>query len=609
METYESHASGEIKVANISIGHFSRGLYRSTAAAFKEIVSNAYDADATRIRIDTNFPEFDFISCVDNGSGMPLDDFMRFFSHEGIGSSIKRKFKTDYSKIYNRPIIGRLGVGMLAIGQLCHSFKIESHYKDDENGKRKAYSAEIILEDIDSIPDIEEELRNTEKEKKKLKVGNWEYELIDYDETKQGFRIYSTDIRPTFRNEMRESMVVFKITNETLAKLKSQSVPNDILKNLGNIKNREIKGSENFLELLKAKIGNEQTTRFKSLIFKNAESLDKKFSFSFKDLHTRFFQKSRSIKESMPYFETLWELSILCPLPYYGEIDQYPFNLKKFKFPHDKIEESNQAIQFVKDHQNQLLNYNFHVFFDGVELRRCFQFPTEKDVTPKLYFIEFDNQIFGSRLKFAGYLFAQVSRAIRPRELNGIQIRLRSVGIGGYDDTFLRFYDTIETIRNRWVSGEIFVDLGLESALNIDRDSFNEHDEHYKKLQSFLHTKLRNIFNEINSLSKKESEKKRENKEQDIKNNLGKIVREQSQGKFRVLQEALGREAPMVSVNQDSGEIILNTSSRSLRKTRANEIMKSVMLAYHTARQITTTEDAREKKFYDLVKEILDTLV
>ena len=58
--------TGEIKVADVSIAHLSRGLYRSTAAAFKELVNNAWDVDAEEVRLDTNFPEFDYISCIDN---------------------------------------------------------------------------------------------------------------------------------------------------------------------------------------------------------------------------------------------------------------------------------------------------------------------------------------------------------------------------------------------------------------------------------------------------------------------------------------------------------------------------------------------------------------
>jgi len=545
MNTIKSEDIGDIRVADITIAQLSRGLYRSTATAFKELVSNAYDADATVVRIDTNYPEFDFLSCVDNGTGMPLEEFLRFFSKEGIGSCIKRKHGKDTTDVYKRPIIGRLGIGMLAIGQLCHSFEIESHY-EDENGEGKAYRAEIVLLDV-TIPDIEKTIRNHDVEKKDMEVGKWKYKVIDYDETKKGFRIYSSDVRLTFRRDMKSS------------------------------------------------IGKKERERL---------------SFRLSDLHSEFYDKSKSsIRACKPYLETIWELAILCPLPYYGKKEEYPINLHSFAPEERRSDEFKQAIQFIQDRQRRFLNENFRVVFDGIELRRHTQLPTEKDTIPKLYFVEFDDIVFGSRLKFFGYFFAQVPKYIKPLELNGVQIRLRGVGIGGYDSTFLRYYKEIATIRWRWVSGEIFVDEGLESALNIDRDSFNEHDEHFKKLQSVLHEKLKAVFYEINKTARTTSEGKRKTKDEELKENLRVIIAEQSKGAFKLLQRDSGKDAPIVVVHEDRGEIILNTAARPLKKKKADRIIGAVMLAYHAAKRTTETEEERDNKFYQLVKEILGELV
>jgi len=492
MDIIKKQNSGNIRVADITIAQLSRGLYRSTATAFKELVSNAYDADATVVRIDTNYPEFDFISCVDNGAGMPIEKFLRFFDEEGIGSSIKRKGGKVVSDVYQRPLIGRLGIGMLAVGQLCHSFEIESHYKD-ENGEGKAYRAEIILED-EGIPKRDEVILDKDAQKREVEVGKWKYELIDYDKTKEGFRIYSTDVRQTFRREMKSSI-----------------------------------GKKEF----------------------------SKISFSLSDLHTEFYDKAKkSIRDCKPYLETIWEMSILCPLPYYGEIDDHPINMASFKSSHRKTDDFSKAFEFIKERQQKFLNENFRVVFDGIELRRFVQLPTADDVIPQLFFIEFDDDVFESRLKFTGYIFAQIPRAIRPLELNGIQVRLRGVGIGGYDSTFLKYYNQIETIRNKWVSGEIFVDDGLESALNIDRDSFNEHDEHFKKLQSSLHNKLNGIFNLIDNLARKRSERKRESKAEENQQSIQAIVSEESNGRVKLVQQDLGKDRPNVEVDKRQRKIV-----------------------------------------------------
>lgn len=545
MAGIKSEDKGTIKVADITIAQLSRGLYRSTATAFKELVSNAYDADATVVRIDTNYPEFDFISCVDNGIGMPLEQFLRFFSEVGIGSCFKRKHGKNTTDIYDRPIIGRLGIGMLAIGQLCHSFEIESHYKD-EKGEGKAFHAEIVLLS-DTIPDKETVICNDDTERKDIEVGTWGYKVIDYNEKKRGFRIYSSDVRPTFRNEMKSSL-------------------------------RNGKGE--------------------------------KISFSLSELHSEFYAKSKkSIRDCKAYLETIWELGVLCPIPYYGKKEEYPLDLSSFRSEETKSKEFKQAVEFIQKRQLQFLKENFSVVFDGIELRRHIQFPTEKKVIPKLYFIRFNDIVANFPLKFSGYFFAQVPSAIRPLELNGVQIRLRGVGIGGYDSTFLKYYKEIETIRSKWVSGEIFVDEGLEPALNIDRDSFNEHDEHFKKLQSFIHDKLDKLFREINLSARELSLEKREQKSKNLRRNMQKIVAEESKGKFKLIQRELEESAPIVDVNKDKGEIIVNTASRPLKKKKADMIIQYVVLAYCIAEQMAKTEKGRHEIFYQLVKQILRELV
>jgi hypothetical protein len=237
------------------------------------------------------------------------------------------------------------------------------------------------------------------------------------------------------------------------------------------------------------------------------------------------------------------------------------------------------------------------------------QLPTDRDVIPRLYFIEFDDIVFDSRIRFSGYLFAQVPKAIRPFELNGVQIRLRGVGIGGYDSTYLRYSKEIETIRSKWVSGEIFVDQGLEGALNIDRDSFNEHDVHFKRLQSVLHDKLNKVFDKIDAIGRVRSEKKRDEKEWKLRKSMQAIIAGESGGKLKLVQQDLEEEAPVVVIHEDKGEIVLNTASRPLRKKKGDMIIRAVMLAYHSAKRLGETEEERDDKFYQLVKKVLQDLV
>ncbi len=63
----------------------------------------------------------------------------------------------------------------------------------------------------------------------------------------------------------------FNITEQSLEMLQSEGVPNDVVENLNGIKNQENTGEKEFLKLLEATIGKEQTVQYKSLILKHAK--------------------------------------------------------------------------------------------------------------------------------------------------------------------------------------------------------------------------------------------------------------------------------------------------------------------------------------------------
>src|SRR5579864_3258775 len=106
-------------------GHLAQGLYRTPAGAIKELISNSFDADATLVRIHTGFPRFETFSCEDDGTGMSKDEFLRLMNR-GIGSSFKRSITTALTEVHQRPLIGRLGLGILSLAQVCTRFEIVS---------------------------------------------------------------------------------------------------------------------------------------------------------------------------------------------------------------------------------------------------------------------------------------------------------------------------------------------------------------------------------------------------------------------------------------------------------------------------------------------------
>ena len=86
---------------------------------------------------------------------------------------------------------------------------------------------------------------------------------------------------------------------------------------------------------------------------------------------------------------------------------------------------------------------------------------------------------------------------LTPRELNGVSIRIKNIPIAekyGFDKTFLDYPNYTDQIFRNWISGEIYIEEGLEEAMNIDRQSFRVTHPHYLLLQEFVHKFLREDF-------------------------------------------------------------------------------------------------------------------
>ena len=63
------------------------GIYKPFVKAFKELVSNAYDADATEIRV-TLSDDFSSIDVLDDGIGMTPFDFHESFARLGGSTAL-----------------------------------------------------------------------------------------------------------------------------------------------------------------------------------------------------------------------------------------------------------------------------------------------------------------------------------------------------------------------------------------------------------------------------------------------------------------------------------------------------------------------------------------
>lgn len=518
----------KIEVNSKILGHISAGIYRSPAGAIKELVSNAFDADATRVVITTNWPSFDIITCRDNGRGIREEKFYKIMTQE-IGDSAKRAAvddSVDDETNLGRPIIGWLGIGMLGIAQICHEFKVISHHRESKTAFRASVRlADFLREKVSHVPP-------DEISKHPIDVGEFTIETIEYDPDNAGTRVIAWDMRSAFIRKFRET------------------------------------------------------------VGENPVPLPSKFSAFLKEIH-----RSRSVKILSDYWQMIWELTLACPIPY------------AIPFDWNKIEVSDELQEWLNHLQKSLNAYQFEVVVDGLSLRKPHQYPLGAPQTPKqeitngkLFFVNEDAKVYGQSLKLSGYIYLQNSRAVEPMELRGLLVRIRNIAIGTYDATLFKF-PKIPAPRFNWVSGEIYVEEGLEFALNIDRDSFNELHPHFVKLKEIIHNVLENkVFPEAARAQRKRSQEKLEHIEREKEATLTSLINSE-------LGDNYGRiftDTEIFPLKIDSSEkiIVENNHSIFLPKFKSKrKVTRLIAYAFEIAMQ--APEEERKEKFYQLLSDFI----
>ncbi len=503
-----------INVSKKILADISSGIYRTPANALKELVSNAFDASAHRVYISTNAPYFDIFTCEDDGGGISAKEFEEIL--DIIGSSRKR-LGGDVSKKTGRPIIGKIGIGLLAVAQICNKFTVISK----KEGEEKYFEATIDLKQFD---DVEKEKSYLQGEGK-ISLGTCQIEddLKDEIGAKRHYtKIIMEELKEGFRTKLlqEESKRIFKIT-EKAAK------------------------SDNLIKFI--------------------ESIKKK-----------------NFNALSQYDQLIWELGLLCPVDY---LDNGPL-------PHNDV---------IKTEVENLNKYNFKVFVDGFEIRKPFFFPTDKTLSKKdsdykIYpYISFNEKIEGSILRFTGYLFHQRTK-IEPTELQGILIRIKGVAVGSYDRTFLHYPKAEGPMFNQ-LSGEIFVESGLEEAMNIDRNSFNEAHPHFLKLQQFLWDYLggqNGVFKDIRKRSKERQDKVHKKQSEEELMRIIESLKDKLALDITLERQSKSSEYPY-SYNKKERKITIFSNSFWAKDSKTRLFQEKVVVALIGAREISEDIDSFEK--------------
>ena len=116
----------------------------------------------------------------------------------GIGNSDKRP---QHRKLINsRPVIGRLGIGMLGFAQICGSFTVTSKMKDGGGFRASVHLYDLLKERLDrDDPSV--------VSTKEVDVGRYDFDKgYDLSKAKFGTTLVAEDVHPTFVRAFQQSL-------------------------------------------------------------------------------------------------------------------------------------------------------------------------------------------------------------------------------------------------------------------------------------------------------------------------------------------------------------------------------------------------------------------
>ena len=182
------------------------------------------------------------------------------------------------------------------------------------------------------------------------------------------------------------------------------------------------------------------------------------------------------------YDRMVWQIASLSPIPY---------------MPGSTVSEGSNLMRRIAD---QLTAFDFGVVVDGIKLFKPVLLDGPVTEVPlgtvgngdgPFHFpLELEDTVWGSKIRVHGYIYGSAGKALLPDDIRGVLIRLKHVGIGEYDKSFLG-YRYAEGPRFAWLTGELFIEQGLEDALTVGRDGFDVGHPHYIALRQWLHDVLR----------------------------------------------------------------------------------------------------------------------
>lgn len=486
------------------IARVTDGIYRQPGSALRELISNAYDADATRVVIKTDAPRFERITVEDDGHGMTPEALAHLFFH--IGGSAKRSgdgpglgitAPTDPTQSPGgRRLIGKIGIGLFSVSQLTHTFQIITKVAGDDY-RTVATVAMRQYADQDAAPEQDE------KKFESGKVNIWREKAADTGS--HGTTIILTRIRRQARDTLRSRDIWNAIEeNEAQSDAEDGQAIEPPKFHVGRVDHTGelLKETAASVWALPWNMGDQPADAFGKLVQSVWDEVEEGSN-----------PNPRLDRIFDYYLRMVWQLSLAVPLPYVDghlfDIDDVGKWAQAFMLSNQKkgaaaeIECAGMTLRKKAALQDPVGHIGaFDVLFDDLQLARPIKFRdlpnTNNALKHPLVFIgkcreDFSKvplELSGGPLKFEAYLFW--TPKVAPVEHQGALIRIHGSSGTLFDATFMR-YQVSEQTRLRQITCEIFVSEGLDSALNIDRESFNNAHPHAVYITKWLHSALRQV--------------------------------------------------------------------------------------------------------------------
>jgi hypothetical protein len=509
-------ASGEVVQDQLQtdqrvLARITDGIYRQPASALRELIANAYDADATDVVITTDAPRFDRMIIRDNGSGMSIDTFAHVFHH--IGGSLKRTHEGSTMDVASssdpglspggRKLIGKIGIGLFSVAQLTPHFQVITKTR----GEKVRRIADIILAPEDAEKALADASRGENPELKTGSLRIWTVPASDADS--QGTEIVLMDLRPQTKDLLRSRARWLALQSQEQGA--DEELIGKAIRPAYHIGGLDFT-STSLIELPKC------------LPWGDSDKPDVKFAKLVEavEQQTAEYQNPELDHVLDYYLKLIWTLALGIPGSY---IDGHPFDLDAesglefFSLANEPKGQAQELLPSGKTKIRALLKLaapkdfedpRFGVMVDGVRLKRPLKFRRKGTPTlsKNLMFLgkcapnlsAIPESFRGGPLRFEAYL--SWSPKVVPKDHNGVLIRIKGASGTLFDPTFMG-YQVSEQTRLKQISAEIFILEGLESALNIDRESFNYASTHFQYITRWLHGAIRQLTNRHKTISGK----------------------------------------------------------------------------------------------------------